>query len=95
MPPGSNASVLTFGLQFSLNFLQTAVVYEFFRNDLDGGGAETRLSTEVTFRLSEDGQGGTDLHLVVRGVPDSDRVELIAGWVNFLMTMRGAVDFGE
>lgn len=48
---GANSSVLTFGLQFSLNFLQTAVIYEFFRDDLDGGGAETRLSTEVTFRL--------------------------------------------
>ena len=48
---GANASVLTFGMQFSLNFLQTAVVYEFFRDDMDGGGAETRLSTEVSFRL--------------------------------------------
>ena len=48
---GANASVLTFGLQFSLDFLQTAVVYEFFRDDLDGGGQETRLSTEVSFRL--------------------------------------------
>ena len=48
---GVNSSVLTFGLQFSLNFLQTAVVYEFFRDDIDGGGAENRLSTELSFRL--------------------------------------------
>lgn len=48
---GANASVLTFGLNFSLNFLQTGVVYEYFRDDLGGGGAETRLSTEVVFRL--------------------------------------------
>jgi hypothetical protein len=48
---GANASVLTFGLQFGLDFLQAAVVYEFFRDDLDGGGADTRLSTEVSLRL--------------------------------------------
>ncbi|MBS1962871.1 MAG: hypothetical protein JST04_11685 [Bdellovibrionales bacterium] len=48
---GANASVFTFGLMFGLNFLQTAVVYEFFRDDLDGGGAETRLSTELSIRL--------------------------------------------
>lgn len=52
------------------------------------------LGTEVTFHMKADGKEGTDLELLVRGVPDSHRVELIAGWVNFLMTMRGAVDFG-
>ena len=52
------------------------------------------LGTEVNFHLSADSTGGTDLELHVRNVPESRRTELIAGWVNFLMTMRGAVDFG-
>lgn len=48
----------------------------------------------VEFSLEDDGSGGTDLALVSTGVPESDRVEIIAGWVSVLMAMKAAVDFG-
>ena len=46
------------------------------------------------FDLEEDGQGGTLLTLTDTGVPDDDRVEVIAGWVSVLMALKAAVDFG-
>lgn len=46
------------------------------------------------FSLSDDGKGGTDLTLVASGVPDDERVEVIAGWVSVLMAMKAAVDHG-
>jgi uncharacterized protein YndB with AHSA1/START domain len=48
----------------------------------------------VEFSLHDDGSGGTDLALVSTGVPESNRVEIIAGWVSVLMAMKAAVDFG-
>lgn len=48
----------------------------------------------VEFSLGNDGSGGTDLALVSTGVPESSRVEVIAGWVSVLMAMKAAVDFG-
>ena len=48
----------------------------------------------VEFSLEEDGLGGTDLSLTSTGVPESDRVEVIAGWVSVLLAMKAAVDFG-
>ncbi len=52
------------------------------------------LGTDVTFGLKPDGMGGTDMTLLVRKVPPDQKVELIAGWVNWLMTMKAAVDHG-
>lgn len=46
------------------------------------------------FSLSDDGSGGTDLTLVATGVPEEERVEVIAGWVSVLMAMKAAVDHG-
>ncbi len=46
------------------------------------------------FSLSEDDAGGTELTLVARGVPEDERVEVIAGWVSVLMAMKAAVDHG-
>lgn len=48
----------------------------------------------VEFSLDDDGSGGTDLTLVSTGLPESKRVEVIAGWVSVLMAMKAAVDFG-
>ena len=48
----------------------------------------------VAFSLDDDGAGGTDQTLLSTGVPESDRVEIIAGWVSVLMAMKAAVDFG-
>jgi uncharacterized protein YndB with AHSA1/START domain len=52
------------------------------------------LSTEVTFTIKSDGKGGADMALLVKKVPADRKVELIAGWVNWLMTMKAAVDHG-
>jgi uncharacterized protein YndB with AHSA1/START domain len=48
----------------------------------------------VTFELSPDGSGGTDLTLTDRGVPQEDREEVTAGWVSVLMAFKASVDFG-
>ena len=45
------------------------------------------------FDLEDDGQGGTLLVLTDTGVPEEDRVEVIAGWVSVLMALKAAVDF--
>ena len=50
--------------------------------------------SKVTFRLSSDGKAGTLLELTDEGVPEADRVEVIAGWVSVLMALKAAVDFG-
>lgn len=52
------------------------------------------LGSLATFELSDDGRGGTDLTLTDAGVADTDRVEVIAGWVSVLMALKAAVDFG-
>jgi uncharacterized protein YndB with AHSA1/START domain len=47
----------------------------------------------VTFELTDDGVGGTDLLLTDHGGGD-DRAETLAGWVSVLMTLKAAVDHG-
>ena len=46
----------------------------------------------VEFSLADDGDGGTDLSLVTKGVADEERTEVIAGWVSVLLAMKAAVD---
>jgi hypothetical protein len=48
----------------------------------------------VQFSLEEDGQGGTDLTLISRGVPVEEWSEVLSGWVSVLMNMKAAVDHG-
>ena len=47
----------------------------------------------TTFELNSDGNGGTDLTLTDQGVPQKDRIEVIAGWVSVLMALKASVDF--
>ncbi len=47
----------------------------------------------TTFGLAEAATGGTDLTLTDAGVPEEERVEVIAGWVSVLMALKAAVDF--
>lgn len=54
----------------------------------------TYFGWTVTFELATDDDGGTDLTMTCEGVADEDRVEVIAGWISWLMAMKGAVDFG-
>lgn len=49
---------------------------------------------KVTFTLTPDQAGGTDLVMRCEGVSEKIKVEIIAGWVSWLMAMKGYVDFG-
>lgn len=44
--------------------------------------------------LQPDGQGGTDLQLTETGVPESETLENLPGWVSVLLALKAAVDFG-
>lgn len=48
----------------------------------------------VTFTLADDGATGTLLTLTDKGVSDTYRCEVIAGWVSVLMALKAAADFG-
>ncbi|MBX2882084.1 MAG: hypothetical protein KTR32_19195 [Granulosicoccus sp.] len=46
----------------------------------------------VEFLLSDDGADGTDLALTATQVDEAWRMEMTAGWVSVLMSMKAAVD---
>lgn len=48
----------------------------------------------VTFHLRDDGLGGTDVELEHMGVAPEHRTEVTAGWLNVLLPMKAALDFG-
>lgn len=50
--------------------------------------------SRVSFALAPDGAGGTDLELVERGAPASERLDNLAGWVSVLLALKAAADFG-
>ena len=52
------------------------------------------FGTVVKFKLDDDGRGGTDLSLLATEVDESIRMEMTAGWVSVLMSMKAAVDHG-
>lgn len=47
----------------------------------------------VTFTLSSDDKGGTDLSMIDKGVPEVDPSHVFAGWVSVLLALKAAVDF--
>jgi hypothetical protein len=49
---------------------------------------------KITFKLSQDGSTGTDMEIRAEGIPESERMEVSAGWVSWLMAMKASVDFG-
>lgn len=48
----------------------------------------------VTFELTPDEHGGTELLLTHAGVPLRDRAETRAGWVSVLLALKAQVDHG-
>jgi uncharacterized protein YndB with AHSA1/START domain len=48
----------------------------------------------VTFELSPDGGGGTELTLLEEGAPPAEAEQNRAGWVSVLLQLKAAVDFG-
>lgn len=52
------------------------------------------FGTIVEFGLRDDGAGGTDLLLTATQVDEAFRMEMVAGWISVLMSMKAAVDHG-
>ena len=50
--------------------------------------------SRAAFELEADGRGGTDLTLTESGVPESERLDNLAGWVSLLLALKASVDFG-
>lgn len=48
----------------------------------------------VTFKLSADGKGGTDLLMTHSGVPQDNWYEVHAGWLNVLFPMKAWLVYG-
>ena len=78
--------------------------YKFLNNIEDKGEILEKLPNKnysvmyfgwrVTFNLYEDGFGGTDMEMVSKGVNENIKMEIVAGWVSWLMAMKASVDFG-
>ena len=52
------------------------------------------FGSEVLIELAPDGRGGTDLALTNSDVPDEDYEEVLPGWLNVLLPLKAAADFG-
>jgi uncharacterized protein YndB with AHSA1/START domain len=52
------------------------------------------FASKATFTMDPDGAGGTDLSLRAYDVDEQWRMEMAAGWISVLMSMKAAVDFG-
>ncbi len=56
--------------------------------------AFTYFGTEVAIDLAPDGKGGTDLTLLNSDVPDEEYEDMLPGWLNVLLPLKAAADFG-
>ena len=56
--------------------------------------AFTYFHSTVTIELESDGKGGTDLTLTNAEVPQAEYEEVCAGWLNVLLPLKAAADFG-
>jgi len=56
--------------------------------------AFTYFGTEVLIELAPDGAGGTDLTLTNSKVPDDEYEDMLPGWLNVLLPLKAAADFG-
>ena len=80
-------------------------IHYIFQNDIENKGkilirkpnqgfSVMYFGWEVVFNLSLDGSGGTDMEMVTKGPDEREKMEITAGWVSWLMAMKGYVDFG-
>lgn len=74
------------GLRYVSTILEAHFPHKFVLEYITG--------STVTFELSPDGQGGTDLLLTAQGVPLAEHADVLAGWVSVLMLLKAAVDHG-
>jgi uncharacterized protein YndB with AHSA1/START domain len=52
------------------------------------------FESTATFVLEPDGNGGTEMTMLNVGVKGEHRDEVTAGWLNVLLPLKAAVDFG-
>ena len=52
------------------------------------------FGSTVLVELAEDGSGGTDVTLTNSGVAATDLDDVRAGWLNVLLPLKAAADFG-
>jgi hypothetical protein len=52
------------------------------------------FGSHVEFRLEPDGAGGTDLTITNTNVPEAEWLDVHSGWLNVLLPLKAAVDFG-
>ncbi|WP_222984722.1 SRPBCC family protein [Flagellimonas meishanensis] len=50
------------------------------------------FNSKVKFTLKATKDNGTDLTLVNEGIPDDEYLEVYAGWVSVLLTLKAAID---
>lgn len=51
------------------------------------------FKSDVSFKLSEAFEGGTDLELINSGVDANEFTEVKAGWISVLLSMKAAIDY--
>ena len=56
--------------------------------------AFTYFGSRVLFELAPDGRGGTDITLTDAEVAEEDYEEVLPGWLNVLLPLKAAADFG-
>lgn len=56
--------------------------------------ALTYFGHDVSFDLTPDGEGGTDLELNTSGFLPEERDDVLPGWLNVLLPLKAYVDFG-
>ncbi len=54
----------------------------------------TYFGAEVRIDLAGDGRGGTDLLLTNMRVPEDEHEDMLPGWLNVLLPLKAAADFG-
>ena len=52
------------------------------------------FNSHVKVELKNDGSGGTDLLLINSGVLEGEYMDVLPGWLNVLLPLKAAVDFG-
>ncbi len=52
------------------------------------------FGSRVVFDLADDSAGGTDLTMTNTGYAPKDRDEILPGWLNVLLPLKAAADFG-
>jgi hypothetical protein len=75
-----------------INGMETAS--PILRRDPPRGLEIEYFGANVVFELTDDARGGTDLTMTTTGFPPEDREELHAGWLNVLLPLKAAADFG-